>query len=315
MGSVRRAVRFIRITGACLTGADNVEVVLAEGALGHPAAAPYDPVIATVGAFEIATAWLGQLAPDGRLVAPVRLAGAASRSIIFERDTDSWVSRGNELAMFMPLRGIGDDARRVLDLTGTGEVTLQTHKDNAHDSDPDTLAGVFDTPAHDVWTGVHFAPGESFEWLDLWLPCHLPNPLMRMEVAATACDRGLARPVFDTTAPATTSSDQALQTHDGYTARDVLRDSSYRDLPTAAQQRDLTARVERCGPHRSAIPATELTELTELTEHARPRRRRHHIRSHGATRIGHHASVKLPAPSLISLSMSRRHADASQNTL
>jgi len=80
----------------------------------------------------------------------------------------------------------------------------------------------------------------------------------------------------------------------------------------AGRQRDLTARVERCGLHRSAIPATE---LTELTEHARPRRRRHHIRSHGATRIGHHASVKLPAPSLISLSMSRRHADASQNTL
>jgi hypothetical protein len=30
------------------------------------------------------------------------------------------------------LRGIGDDVRSIIDLTGTGEVTLQTHQDNAH---------------------------------------------------------------------------------------------------------------------------------------------------------------------------------------
>src|SRR5262249_54387974 len=103
-------------------GVTNVDVVLADGALGHREAAPFDRVIATVGACELPTAWLDRLAPGARLVAPVRLAGAASRSIIFERAQDGWVSRGSEMAVFMPLRGIGDDARRVLDLTGTGEV-------------------------------------------------------------------------------------------------------------------------------------------------------------------------------------------------
>jgi protein-L-isoaspartate(D-aspartate) O-methyltransferase len=43
----------------------NVEVILADGALGHPEAAPFDRVIATVGAFEVPTAWLEQLAPGG----------------------------------------------------------------------------------------------------------------------------------------------------------------------------------------------------------------------------------------------------------
>jgi protein-L-isoaspartate(D-aspartate) O-methyltransferase len=186
---------------------NNVEAVAADGALGHPQTAPFDRVIATVGAHEIPTAWLDQLAPGGRLVAPVRLRGCASRSIIFERDQNGWSSLGSEMAIFMPLRGLGDDARRVLDLTGTdlnpGDVTLQTHKDNNHATDPDTLADVFDTPAREVWTGVHFVPRESFEWLDLWLACHLPNPLMRMEVTPAAKDSGLVRPMFPTVAMAT----------------------------------------------------------------------------------------------------------------
>ncbi|MCK2238210.1 MULTISPECIES: methyltransferase, FxLD system [unclassified Crossiella] len=189
---------------------DNVEAVVADGALGHPDTAPFDRVIATVGAHEVPAAWLDQLAPGGRLVAPVRLRGCASRSIVFERDQDGWRSLGSEMAIFMPLRGLGDDARRVLDLTGTGEVTLQIHKDNNHATDSDTLAGVFDSPACEVWTGVHFVPMESFEWLDLWLACHLPNPLMRVEVAPTAKESGLVRPMFPSVAMATTAADGSL---------------------------------------------------------------------------------------------------------
>ncbi|RSM80870.1 methyltransferase, FxLD system [Kibdelosporangium aridum] len=195
-------------------GIDNVEAVAADGALGRPEMAPFDRIIATVGAHEVPATWLAQLAPGGRLVAPVRLRGCASRSIVFECDKSGWSSLGSEMAVFMPLRGLGDDARRVLDLTGTGltagDVTLQTHKDNNHATNPDTLAGVFDTASHEVWTGVHFVPMESFEWLDLWLACHLPNPLMRMEVAPTAKDSGLVRPMFPTVAMATSTADGSL---------------------------------------------------------------------------------------------------------
>lgn len=192
----------------------NVETVAADGALGHPHNAPFDRVIATVGAHEIPTAWLDQLTPGGRLVAPVRLRGCASRSIAFERDQHGWTSLGSEMAIFMPLRGLGDDARRVLDLTGTGlnpgDVTLQVHKDNNHATDPDALARGLDTAACEVWTGVHFVPMESFEWLDLWLACHLPNPLMRMEVSPAAKDSGLVRPMFPSVAMATTAADGSL---------------------------------------------------------------------------------------------------------
>jgi protein-L-isoaspartate(D-aspartate) O-methyltransferase len=69
-------------------GITGVEVVLGDGALGHPAGAPYDRIIATVSAFETPTAWLDQLAPGGRLILPLRLRGTNSRSIAFERAAD-----------------------------------------------------------------------------------------------------------------------------------------------------------------------------------------------------------------------------------
>ncbi|WP_130799255.1 methyltransferase, FxLD system [Streptomyces otsuchiensis] len=191
-------------------GVDNVDVILADGALGHPGSAPYTRVIATVGAWEVPPAWLRQTAVGGRIVVPLRLAGAASRSIVFERAEGGWRSKGSEQAVFMPLRGIGNDARRVIDLTGNGSVTLQAHADNEDGTDPQTLTGVLDHPAHETWTDVHFVPRESFEMLDLWLSCHLANPLMRLNALSDATESGLVRPMFGSTAMATTSADGTL---------------------------------------------------------------------------------------------------------
>lgn len=195
------------VTGArqhlAATGAGNVDVVLGDGALGHPDGAPFDRIIATAGVYEIPGAWLDQLAPAGRLVVPLRLRGTISRSIIFERDGQGWRSRGSQLAVFMPLRGIGDDARRYLPLTPDGEVTLQVHKDQ--EADPGLLAGALDTSRGEEWTGTVFPPEVPYEWLELWLSLRLDNALMRMNVQPSAADRGLVTPMFPWGSMATTS--------------------------------------------------------------------------------------------------------------
>ncbi|WP_224284738.1 methyltransferase, FxLD system [Streptomyces sp. LS1784] len=184
------------------TGITNVEVVLGDGALGHPDGAPYDRVIATVSTNEMPTAWLQQVKPTGRIVLPLRLRGTASRVIAFERGKDGWVSVDNQLAVFMPLRGSMDDARRTVTLTRQGDVTLQVHKDQADAVDADLLAGVLDSGRYETWTGVTIPAGTTYEYQDLWLALTLPNSLMRMSVTGNARERGV-NPMFGWGAMAT----------------------------------------------------------------------------------------------------------------
>jgi protein-L-isoaspartate(D-aspartate) O-methyltransferase len=183
-------------------GVSNVDVVLGDGALGHRDAAPYDRFIATVGVWDIPAPWLEQLTPAGRLVVPLRLRGAQSRSIAFERSGPGWASCDSQLAVFMPLRGLGDDAPRTVTLTPERDVTLQVHQDQT--LDPQALTGVLERDGHTIWTAVTFAPMVSFEWLDLWLACRLDNALMRMSVQPTATARGQVSPMFGWGSMATT---------------------------------------------------------------------------------------------------------------
>lgn len=180
--------------GLAAAGVQNVRVLLADGALGHAASAPYDRITATVGAGDLPLPWLDQLAPDGRLVVPLRLRGSVSRSIAFEHDNGRWLGRTSEMCTFMPLRGIADDARRIVPLTSDGSVCLHANREQTVDAS--LLNGVLDTPRHQAWTDVLMRGDESFEWLDLWLTCVMDNALSRMPVERSAIDEGLVTPQF-----------------------------------------------------------------------------------------------------------------------
>ena len=56
-------------------GFGRVEVIHGDGAFGHPPGAPYDRIVATVGLPDIPSAWAEQLAPTGKIVVPLHLAG------------------------------------------------------------------------------------------------------------------------------------------------------------------------------------------------------------------------------------------------
>ena len=55
-----------------LPGWQDVRLVYGDGMLGHAPQAPYDTIIAAAGGQAIPQAWLDQLAPGGRLVAPMQ---------------------------------------------------------------------------------------------------------------------------------------------------------------------------------------------------------------------------------------------------
>lgn len=176
-------------------GIDNVTAVLGDGAAGLPDHAPFDRIIFTVGAGDVPPAILDQLGPEGRLLIPLRIRSGVTRAIAFERDGDRWVSVSSEMATFMPLRkGIGDDERVITPLTPDAMVTLHTYAEQG--IDPVAIATVLDHPEHEVYTGVKFRKGTTWEWLNLWLACALPRGICRMPATGPLVESGRLRPQF-----------------------------------------------------------------------------------------------------------------------
>ncbi len=175
-------------------GYPQVQVVLGDGALGCPDYAPYDRVIATVGAWDLPMAWLGQLAPAGRLVVPLRLRGSITRAIAFERDSSAanlprWRSVSSEMCSFMPLRGdVANDPAHSVPLACDGSVTVTVHQEQ--DVDAAALRDVISRPRALEWTGITLGE-ESPEWLYLWLTCTLRNAVSRMSADRKAIDEGM----------------------------------------------------------------------------------------------------------------------------
>ena len=65
-------------------GFDNVTVVWGDGAQGHPAGAPYDAIFLSAAAPMVPEALFEQLAPGGRLVAPVGRSGRDQQLALYE---------------------------------------------------------------------------------------------------------------------------------------------------------------------------------------------------------------------------------------
>lgn len=161
------------------TRATNVTALLGDGAQGLPAQAPFDRIQFTVGAGDIPTKVLDQLAPGGRLVLPMRIRGSISRSFAFERDNDAWRTVSTEMMTFVPMRnGASNDVRTMVDMAGEGGIRLETYTEQAVDHE--AIRRALEQPPVEVYTDVNFYKGSSYEWLYLYLAYVLPNGLSRM---------------------------------------------------------------------------------------------------------------------------------------
>jgi protein-L-isoaspartate(D-aspartate) O-methyltransferase len=87
-----------------------VEVVLGDGVEGFARRGPYDRVIVTTGAPEIASAWRDQLAEGGRLVVPLVGERGAGTVVDFQK-IDGLLVRGSETPCgFLPMRRLPDES-------------------------------------------------------------------------------------------------------------------------------------------------------------------------------------------------------------
>jgi protein-L-isoaspartate(D-aspartate) O-methyltransferase len=176
-------------------GYPDVQVLCGDGALGHPAQAPYDRIIVTAEAWDIAAAWWDQLAPDGIIVVPVRLhSSGLTRAISFRRtSTGTLISTSAAVCGFVPMRGIGAHADQRIQLAPDAILNVGT----TDQPDAPALTQALTHPAAQYWTGIPVRHDEPAEHLDLWLATTTTEAsFSRLSVTAQARDRGFASPAM-----------------------------------------------------------------------------------------------------------------------
>lgn len=183
-------------------GPSRVVAVAGDGGFGWPAEAPYDRIILTVGAWDIAPAWTEQLAVDGRLVVPLSLRGV-QRSIAFQRVDGHLESLSIHDCGFMPLQGAfaGPEETRILgDDPGP---TVQLGEKRTIDTD--ALSAALMHAGDDVRSAVRVSDEDVWGGLALWLALHEPH-IAGLSATGPALERDLVPPLIAFPGHAATSA-------------------------------------------------------------------------------------------------------------
>ncbi|PZG22529.1 methyltransferase, FxLD system [Nonomuraea aridisoli] len=177
--------------GLAAAGYDRVQVIHGDGAAGHPENAPYDRIIVTAGAWEVPPTWREQLAPDGRLVVPLRIRGV-TRSVALELSGDVWRSVSIDECGFMPMHGPEAVAELNQELPVNSGVWIRV--DDGHPVDADAFAAALTGAPSLAWSGV-VVPWQPLVHLDFWL-VGATAQTCRVLVADRAREAGLVDPIY-----------------------------------------------------------------------------------------------------------------------
>jgi protein-L-isoaspartate(D-aspartate) O-methyltransferase len=168
----------------CEAGYDAVVVLCADGGYGDPAGAPFDRIVVTAGAWDIAPAWLEQLGPAGRLVLPLSLRGI-QLSVALERAGQDWVSRSAWRCGFVRMLGAFAGPEHVLRLDEPQPLFAQMSDGGPVDGS--ALRRALAGPTTNVPIAPALAGLADVADLDLWLTVTSPD-LARLTVLAAPGD-------------------------------------------------------------------------------------------------------------------------------
>jgi len=153
-------------------GYDRVIVRCGDGGYGDPDGAPFDRIIVTAGAWDIAPAWLGQLTETGRLVLPLSVRGI-QLSVSLERRARRWASTSACRCGFVRMLGAFAGPEQVQRLGTAPGLYVQVADGSPADLDALQLAltgPVADVrPQLQVWNLADLADA------DLWLTLRHPE--------------------------------------------------------------------------------------------------------------------------------------------
>ena len=149
-------------------GYPHVRALCADGALGDPLGAAFDAVIATVGVERIPPAWIAQLRPGGRLVAPLTIR-SMQKVVAFERTAVGLESRAIVDAAFMMLRGPSASQETRTIALGDPAIVLRVLATHANAVDGDALARELRAPARDAVPVRRLGLEDAWNGFSLWL--------------------------------------------------------------------------------------------------------------------------------------------------
>ncbi len=158
-------------------GPDRVRVVRADGVLGYPEGAPYDRIILTVNAEDVAPAWREQLrpGPGARLVLPLTIRGNLQAAVAFEPGavgSGPLVGVSTALCSFMPLRGSLAGTWTEAPLPSDPDLSLGLDGERGQSIDMVALDAWLHGPFQDLPTGVRATSREVLSSLGLWMAIH-----------------------------------------------------------------------------------------------------------------------------------------------
>jgi protein-L-isoaspartate(D-aspartate) O-methyltransferase len=184
-------------------GYPDVVVLCGDGGFGAREFAPYDRIIVTAGASDLAPEWLAQLAPGGRIALPLSLRGI-QLCIALERSAGlGWRSLASCRCGFIRLAGCYAGAEPYVPVGPQPGLQVQTDQ-IGQPADADVLWAALSGPVTDVLTGVRVAGLGELGEADLWVTFMEPS-LARLTIAGgTGPLQGSVLPLLPFGALATT---------------------------------------------------------------------------------------------------------------
>jgi protein-L-isoaspartate(D-aspartate) O-methyltransferase len=155
-------------------GYPQVEARCADGGYGAADAAPFDRIIVTAGAWDIAPAWLDQLGPGGRLVLPLSVRGI-QLSVSLSRATASpaagpWIATSAFRCGFVRMAGAFADPAPYRRLGPS----WYAQADGDPPLEAEALAAALGAPPAEAGTGLPARGPDEISDLDLWLTLTQP---------------------------------------------------------------------------------------------------------------------------------------------
>jgi protein-L-isoaspartate(D-aspartate) O-methyltransferase len=155
-------------------GFGHVQVHCTDGFAGYADDAPYDRIILTVNAADIAPAWREQLKSDGRLLLPLSLRDAQV-SVAFKPIDDHLESVSVSYCRFVTLRGALAEETHAIELQPAPDaLTLNTS--TAIPVEAATIAKWLTSNSYEeLCTSMAITQQDVLQGLGLWLAVHEPN--------------------------------------------------------------------------------------------------------------------------------------------